>query len=118
MNMDEMTRPDPEPRIYLTRTERDSDALAVVQEGVPLETVSDRETTRPAEERALRALVELGADAMEAKLIEKLRASWCGWDDPENADMLKRQLCQNILEGDWIDVANLALFLWNLEGYE
>lgn len=49
---------------------------------------------------------------------EKRELGWTGWDQPENKELLKQKLLENYREEDWVDVANLALFLWNLEPTE
>jgi len=48
---------------------------------------------------------------MEGALLTKKRIGWRGWDTM-NVHTLKTRLLKNVEEGDWIDVANYAFFLW------
>jgi len=52
---------------------------------------------------------------MEKRLNEKSRRGWKGWDDDALFDDMHKRLILNALEGDYVDVANLAMFLDNLK---
>jgi len=60
-------------------------------------------------------------DQMMARFDKCAREGWCGWDGASAGDIkkfktnLKERLLDNAKRGDWIDVANLAAMLWNLE---
>ena len=65
--------------------------------------------------------VDYFADAMKKKLIEKAHNGWTGWNSPSRewpAHCQRRLLNHAIRCGDGtgqeIDVANFAMFLWNL----
>lgn len=47
----------------------------------------------------------------EIRLAEKQSAGWKGWNTL-SVSTLKKRLLHNVEQGDWIDVANLAMFLW------
>jgi hypothetical protein len=68
---------------------------------------------------ALAKLNELFRDAMLKRLLEKEEEGWDGWGNRREMDKfaggLKDRMIRNILEGDWVDVANLAMFAWNFE---
>jgi hypothetical protein len=47
----------------------------------------------------------------ELRLADKQHAGWRGWDKIAPVK-LKARLLHNIETEDWVDVANLAMFLW------
>ncbi len=47
----------------------------------------------------------------EVRLGDKQHAGWTGWDTIATTK-LKARLLHNVETGDWVDVANLAMFLW------
>ncbi len=49
--------------------------------------------------------------AMEGRLIGKQIQGWTGWGQISTKRLTER-LIKNVEQGDWIDVANFALFLW------
>ena len=49
--------------------------------------------------------------AMELVLATKQTDGWTGWNTL-STKTLKARLLKNVEQGDWIDVANLAFFLW------
>lgn len=76
----------------------------------------------PAEVHALANAVALFADAMKSKLHYKAeQQGFNGWDDPANLALFKAALLKHIAKdkrGDqMVDVANLAMFIWKLEGH-
>lgn len=76
----------------------------------------------PAEVRALANAVALFADHMKSKLHYKAeQQGFSGWDDPANLALFKDALLKHIAKdkkGDqMVDVANLAMFIWKLEGH-
>lgn len=54
---------------------------------------------------------------MHSKLMKKMESK-SGWDDPNwNIEDIKRQLIEHIEKGDFVDVANFAMFAdYNLRG--
>jgi hypothetical protein len=70
-----------------------------------------------AERKALDALVDTFAAAMRAKLQQQWRRGWYGWDDPGNREILRARLAEHLAKpgSQWVDVANFAAMLWNLE---
>ncbi|WP_096778913.1 hypothetical protein [Zobellella denitrificans] len=61
------------------------------------------------------AAVERFASAMGTKLAVSRANGRSGWDDPEQCtiDDLARQLGQEVVKGDPVDIANLAMMLWH-----
>lgn len=49
--------------------------------------------------------------ATELRLADKQRAGWRGWNSL-SAKTLRERLLRNVESGDWVDVANIAMFLW------
>jgi len=49
--------------------------------------------------------------AAEQRLADKQHAGWRGWDKI-SIRTLKTRLLHNVETEDWVDVANLAMFLW------
>ena len=73
----------------------------------------------PAERLALDNLhTHFAENVMYGKLIQKLNEGYHGWDDPTSKEGLIRILKKNMERSDWVDVANIAMFLWNLEQKE
>ena len=66
-----------------------------------------------AEQEALGALLDAFAKEIGAKIFEKMQAGKKGWDDPKNITELQQRLLTNLEKGDMVDVAALAMFLWN-----
>lgn len=48
---------------------------------------------------------------MLSHIQEKAHEGWTGWDDEEMRYELKQRLLKNLAEGDYVDDANLCLFL-------
>ena len=71
------------------------------------------------EQASLAKLNEKFRDAMLKRLLEKFEDGWDGWNDKITMQRfcggLKDRMIRNVLEGDWVDVANLAMFAWNFE---
>ena len=63
-------------------------------------------------------MVSAFAREMKKKLREKMREGYHGWDDPDsfNPKAIMRALVDHVDKGDPVDVANVAAFLWNMEG--
>ena len=76
--------------------------------------VSD-EAKQKAQAEALGALLDVFAKEIGSKIFTKLQAGYIGWDDPTKVSELKRKLLTNFEKGDMVDVAALAMFLWNLQ---
>lgn len=58
--------------------------------------------------------VEFNAEMLK-KILAKERAGYQGWENPQMAEYLRRQLVEHTEKGDYVDVANIAMFLWHLE---
>jgi hypothetical protein len=69
------------------------------------------------QERALCALVDAFAGEMKAKLIKKLREGYVAWDNPCFRENIEGKLIEHASRGSgqYVDVANLAAMLWNLD---
>lgn len=52
---------------------------------------------------------------MLKKILKKQRQGYSGWDNQDCAAYMQRQLTKHTKEGDYLDVANIAMFLWKLE---
>lgn len=62
------------------------------------------------------------AIAMKAKLSQKAHEGWTGWDEPESSikiwnAMLAQGAAVPLARGQEVDIANLAMMLWRLNGY-
>lgn len=75
--------------------------------------------------RKIGTLIRLFSQKMRDRMEEKEAEGWEGWDDREimndagkNMGTLKERIIGNALQGDWVDVANLAMIAWNLEESE
>lgn len=59
------------------------------------------------------------SEKMKARLIEKAKEGWRGWDDPAASNeiyttMLAHAAGVPLAEGQEVDVANFAMMLWRL----
>ena len=75
------------------------------------------EVRKAAESEALANLMNTFSEAMFAKIVSKMQQGYHGWDrkDPVIIELLKNRLADNVNRGDWIDVANVSMFLWNMQ---
>lgn len=69
----------------------------------------------------LNEVVDQFAAAMKAKLVEKAEEGWTGWDRPESSikiwnAMLAQGAAVPLARGQEVDIANLAMMLWLLNG--
>lgn len=69
----------------------------------------------------LHEAVDLFAATMKVKLSEKAEAGWTGWDKPESSikiwnAMLAQGAAIPLAKGQEVDIANLAMMLWFLNG--
>lgn len=55
------------------------------------------------------------SQVMKHKLLKKYGEGKRGWDDPTILEFLKKSLAEHVAKGDMVDVANLAMFIWNIE---
>ena len=62
------------------------------------------------QEKLLGQLVDDFAEKMKAKVVEKSRQGWTGWQNCALED-LKQGLADNLAQEDYLDVANYALLL-------
>jgi len=66
------------------------------------------------EVKALECCLKDFNNEMKSKLLKKRNEGKCGWDSPEwDIENIKSQLIKHIEKGDFIDVANFAMFAWN-----
>jgi hypothetical protein len=75
------------------------------------------------EERDLIQLVEVFGRHQVEKLKMKMREGYTGWDSPNSVEAMEVSLQQHVDKGfvdpeNLVDIANLAMFLWNLRGRE
>lgn len=69
-----------------------------------------------AEKAALKDCTEAFSKEMYAKLLQKQKEGHAGWDDKHFEDTkLFEMLLEHAGKGDMVDVAILAMFLWNRE---
>ena len=64
--------------------------------------------------RNISVAVDKFAEAMKRKLLLKAREGWTGWNHAAFGRRCREKLRDHIPDGDPIDVANFAMFLWNL----
>uniref|UniRef100_A0A6M3LW02 Uncharacterized protein n=1 Tax=viral metagenome TaxID=1070528 RepID=A0A6M3LW02_9ZZZZ len=68
--------------------------------------------------RELDKLVDAFAEAMKSKLISAFYVEpphdYC-WRNPENKNKLLARLIANASDGDMVDAANYAAFLWGID---
>jgi hypothetical protein len=57
-------------------------------------------------------------DKMLDELMDKLSKGYVGWDDVFNANYMKEQISNHLAKGDFVAVANLAMFLETMETEE
>jgi len=76
--------------------------------------ISD-DAKKEAEQQALGMLLDAFAKEIGGKVFQKLENGYSGWDNPEMLDNLKKKLLENYQRGDMVDVAALAMMLWNLQ---
>ena len=65
--------------------------------------------------------VDAFAQQMKAKLEQKAREGWTGWDRPESSvkiwnAMLAQGAAIPLAKGQEVDIGNLAMMLWRLNG--
>ena len=73
------------------------------------------EAKKNAETEALGALLDAFAKEIGGKIFTKMEAGYSGWDDLQTANHLRKKLLTNFENNDMVDVAALAMFLWNLQ---
>lgn len=76
--------------------------------------VSD-EAKQKAEQEALGYLMDVFTSKMVDRLMDGVSKGKTGWDDPGYFENLQQQLLENIKSSDWVDVANIAMMIWNIE---
>jgi len=64
----------------------------------------------------LRQMVHGFTERMQTRLAEKEAAGWSGYYETANIDTIFIRAIKNLVSGDFVDAANLAMFLWSLEG--
>ena len=81
---------------------------------ISIETIVENDIG-PIEERVrLAAALKLFVRKMSRKLEAKVDDGWYGWCENENVDDIFTKLLNNVSRGDFVDVANLAMFLERL----
>ena len=75
------------------------------------------EIRQAAEQEALASLMNVFSETMFKKILMKRQQGYHAWDKktPDMIELLKTRLQENLNRGDWVDVANLAMFLWNMQ---
>lgn len=73
------------------------------------------EAKQKAQTDALGALLDAFVKEMGAKIFQKLQEGQTGWDEVTNTNNLRKKLLTNFEKGDMVDVAALAMFVWNLQ---
>lgn len=76
------------------------------------------EAKNKAQAEALGALLDVFVKEVGSKIFTKLQEGYSGWDDPANANVMRKKLLTNFENGDMVDVAALAMFLWNLQDHK
>ncbi len=71
-----------------------------------------------AEKESLKDALNAFKDEMLDELMDKLSRGYVGWDDAFNENYIKEHLSNHLAKGDWVTVANLAMFLNNFEPEE
>jgi argininosuccinate synthase len=74
-----------------------------------------KEAKQAAETEALGAVLDVFAKEIGGKIFIKLEKGYFGWDDPANLNEIRKRLLTNFEKGDMVDVAALAMFIWNLQ---
>lgn len=68
------------------------------------------------ERAALCTMVNAFSSEMGKKLLRSLDRGKRGWDDPSwEREEAIAQLLEHVKKGDMVDVANFAMFIWNME---
>lgn len=73
------------------------------------------EAKKEAQQDALGALLDAFVKEMGGKIFQKMEAGYFGWDDERNLTMLQQKLADNMNKNDMVDVAALAMMIWNLQ---
>ncbi len=66
----------------------------------------------------LLTLIEKFTTMMALKIYKKIRQGSRGWDSPNYKALMLKKLHRNLKQEDYVDVANLAMFLWYLKKQE
>lgn len=74
-----------------------------------------KEAKQAAETEALGAVLDAFAKEVGGKIFTKLEQGYFGWDDSVNLNEIRKRLLTNFEKGDMVDVAALAMFIWNLQ---
>lgn len=67
-------------------------------------------------DQLLQECLEKFTDKMVGRLTEKEARGYTGWNKTVTGSIedlwLLRMILGNIVKGEWVDVANLAMFMW------
>lgn len=66
------------------------------------------------ENKIIDCISGFGAEMLK-KILKKGRQGHAGWDSQDCAAYMQHQLTEHCKKGDYVDVANIAMFLWKLE---
>ena len=69
-----------------------------------------------AELKALDDLVDEFAKEMKEKLHRKFYQRWTGWRAKYNKEEFEKKLFHHAVEGQMVDTANFAAFIWKIKG--
>lgn len=53
--------------------------------------------------------------AMKKRTDEKSDQGWAGWDCEEYRTSMRHGINANIKQGNWVDAANLIMFVWGID---
>ena len=67
------------------------------------------------EKEALTVTLHTFTMCMKREIMEKADLGYRGWDDTKMQQYMKEQISNHLAKGNWVVVANLAMFLDNLE---
>jgi hypothetical protein len=72
------------------------------------------EAKMAAEQTALGNLLDAFTKEVGQKLLKKIGEGYTGWDNPQLELIMREKLLANLEKQDMVDVAALAMMLWNL----
>jgi hypothetical protein len=80
--------------------------------------MSDKMASTVEDEEDVKRLFEL-VDGflvkMLTKLLEKHKEGYRGWENSDNKVEFEKRLFNHALNGDMVDAANFAAFIWNID---
>lgn len=85
----------------------------ILTECQPIDNKTERSDVE--ETIALYSAVNRFNQVMKHKLLKKYGEGKRGWDDPSCLEFLKKSIVDHVQKDDMVDVANIAMFIWNME---